>query len=216
MIMAHLVMKNEAGRYLAQCLNALAPLVDRIHVFDDRSTDGTPQIAAAAGAEVSIRPVTTPSFLEHEGEFRQAAWEAMGTLPHGTWVVCLDADEFLTEEIRPVAAGMNKAFKVREVFGFDDGHPLVRIDGYWDRVTAPRLARWEPESEFPDLKLGCGSLPEAIASGSFEIVDYPQILHYGYATQQDREDKYMRYTTHRGHNPRHVQSILHRGRLRRL
>lgn len=163
-----------------------------------------------------IRPLGCPSFLDHEGQFRQAAWEAMGTLPDGSWVVCVDADEFFTEELRPLAAGMNKSFKVREVFDVQDGHPLVRVDGYWDRITAPRMARWTAESEFPDLALGCGSLPEAIAGGSFEIPEHPQILHFGYATAHDRQEKYQRYTRHRGHNAKHVASILHRGSLRRL
>lgn len=140
----------------------------------------------------------------------------MGTLPHDTWVVCVDADEFFTEDLKPLAAGMSKSFKVREVFDVRDGHPMVRIDGYWDRITAPRMARWTPEAEFPDLHLGCGSLPEAIAGGNFELVDHPQILHFGYAREQDRREKYIRYSTHRGHNVKHVRSILNHGHLRPL
>lgn len=216
MIVAHLVTKNEAYRYLNDCLRSLAALVDHIHVFDDLSTDGTPQLAEGAGAEVHVCSSDCPSFLEHEGQFRQAAWEAMGTLPQDSWVVCVDADEFFTEAVRPLAEGENKAFKVREVFDVVDGHPMVRIDGYWDRVTAARLARWTPESEFPDLKMGCGSLPEAIAGGHFELVDHPQILHMGYARDVDRHEKYSRYKKYRGHNPNHVESILHHGHLRPL
>lgn len=214
MLVAHLVVKDEADRYLSECLSALAPLVDRIHVFDDRSHDTTPHIANAAGADVHIRPHSCPSFLDHEGQFRQAAWESMGKLPHHAWVVCVDADEFFTGEIQPLCTGMNKAFRVREVFNVTNGKPQVRIDGYWDRVTALRLVPWTEHSEFPDLRLGCGSVPEIHASAGFAIVDRPEILHYGYARKEDRVAKYRRYTNFRGHNPRHVSSILRSGELR--
>lgn len=212
-LVAHLVTFNEADRYLSDCLAALAPLVDHIHVFDDRSSDATPQIAEALGAAVTIRPPGCPSFIEHEGQFRQAAWEAMGTLPDDSWVVCLDADEFLTCDPRPVATGVSKTLRVREVFDVRNGTPMVRVDGYWDQITAARIARWTPDSEFPERRLGCGSLPLSIASGDFEIIEEPQILHFGYARASDRQAKFARYLARPGHNQRHVRSILAPGRL---
>lgn len=208
MLVAHLVVRNEADRYLSDCLSALTPLVDHIHVFDDRSSDTTPFIADSLGAEVHVRPLDCPSFLDHEGQFRQAAWESMGTLPDDAWVVCVDADEFLTSDPRPVATGVNKVLRVREVFDEQDGQPMVRIDGFWDRVTAARLAEWTADSEFPDRAMACGSLPISIASGDFETVDHPQILHYGYAKSTDRQLKYQRYNGRHEHNERHVRSIL--------
>jgi hypothetical protein len=216
MLIAHLVARNEADRYLTDCLSALAPLVDHIHLFDDKSTDATPFIARDLGAEVYTRPDGCPSFLDHEGLFRQAAWESMGTLPEGSWVVCLDADEFLTADPRPHAWGSPKRLKVREVFDIRDGEPMVRIDGFWDRIEAARLAPWTPHSAFPDRAMGCGSLPLAVSQGPFETLSEPQILHYGYVRPEDREDKLRRYRSRPGHNPKHVASITKAGRLRKL
>jgi hypothetical protein len=213
-LIAHLVVQNEADRYLTDCLSALIPMVDHIHVFDDQSTDSTPLIAEALGAQVQVRPTGVPSFRQHEGEFRQAAWESMGTLPDESWVVCVDADEFLTSDPRPVATGANKLLKVHEVFDVQDDQPMVRVDGFWGSITAARIAAWTAKAEFPDMRLGCGSLPLAIADGDFELVDEPQVLHYGYTRPTDRQMKYARYVGRRGHNERHVRSILRRGTLR--
>ena len=215
MLVAHLVARNEADRYLSACLAALAPLVDHIHLFDDRSTDATPFIADAMGVEVHVRPISCPSFLDHEGQFRQAAWESMGTLPQGSWVVCVDTDEFFSAPL-PDPEGFGKAFQVREIFDVVDGQAMVRIDGYWDRVIAARMAPWSANSEFPDIPMGCGSLPIELGAGEFEVVDQPAILHYGYANPDDRLAKYHRYRNHRGHNPRHVESIVQHGKLRPL
>jgi hypothetical protein len=34
------------------------------------------------------------------------------------------------------------------------------------------------------------------------------IMHFGYARHEDRIAKHARYSTTRGHNPRHIASIL--------
>lgn len=212
-LVAHLVVKNEANRYLHDCLVALSEYVDHTHVFDDKSTDETPFLADRLGAEVHVRGDGEPSFLDAEGEFRQAAWESMGDRS-GDWILCLDADEFLTNDPAPYAAGMSKVFHVEEVFDVKNGIPQVRVDGYWDQITAARLVPWVRDSVFPRSGMGCGSLPKGLSKGPFETIQEPRILHYGYAEAKDRESKYQRYVSKPGHNPRHVRSILGRAELK--
>lgn len=211
--MAHFVVRNEADRYLHECLAWTAQYVDHIHVYDDKSTDGTPFIADMVGAEVHVRPPDAPSFMDNESEFRQAAWESMQA-KEGDWILCLDADEFLTSSPRPYAQDLSKVFRVDEVWEIVDGIPKIRIDGYWDQITAARLVPWTNESQFNKQKMGCGSLPEIFSKSTFETLEEPRILHYGYATQADKEAKYRRYKGLSGHNPRHIESILKPGELK--
>ena len=54
-IAATLIVRNEA-RCIARCLESLRPHVDRMVVLDTGSTDDTPALAAAFGAEVHHLP----------------------------------------------------------------------------------------------------------------------------------------------------------------
>lgn len=213
-LIGHIVTRNEADRYLRNVITALQRCTDHILIYDDQSMDGSPDIADDLGCEVHVRPDHAPAFLDHEAEFRQAAWEAMG-IRTGDWIISIDADEFLTGDVRDLCSGLTKSFKVREVFDNSTGTPMVRVDGYWDQITAARLCEWTSESEFVNRKMGCGSLPEA-AMAKIEQVDQPEIVHFGYAAARDRESKYQRYVGDRNHNPKHVASILQPGDLKPL
>jgi glycosyltransferase involved in cell wall biosynthesis len=75
---------------LPQCLASVA-WCDDVHVFDSESTDRTREIAAAAGAHVTVR-----SFDGYASQ-RNAA---LTTLPfRHAWVFLLDADERPTPEL---------------------------------------------------------------------------------------------------------------------
>lgn len=82
---------NEAMN-LPHCLKALQGWVNRIFVIDSGSTDGTPDLARQAGAEV----------IHHawEGYARQKNW-ALANLPfESPWILILDADEIITPSVR--------------------------------------------------------------------------------------------------------------------
>ena len=210
-----MVTKNEVGRYLENCLKSLKPHVDIIHIVDDQSEDQTKQIAEQYGATVHVRPDHIPSFIEHEAQFRSYAWSKIPATT-GDWILCLDADEFLTGPIRSVAKDFIKTFKVKEVFGFKDQKPVVRMDGQWSQITATRLAPWTQQTEFPNRPMGCGSLPTELAVAATELISEPQIIHMGYAREQDRNNKYDRYRNLTGHNPKHIASIVSEPTLRPL
>src|SRR5260221_5341322 len=76
--------KNEAAN-LSKCLDSLTP-VQRIIVIDSQSTDATPQIVKAHGAELV-------QFHYQGGHPKKRQW-ALDTIPTTTpWVLLLDADE---------------------------------------------------------------------------------------------------------------------------
>lgn len=77
---------------LPHCLGALTGWTKRIFVVDSGSTDGTQEIARSLGAEV----------VHHtwEGYARQKNW-ALRNLPfESEWILIVDADEVITEEVR--------------------------------------------------------------------------------------------------------------------
>lgn len=82
---------NEALN-LPHCLASLQGWTRRNFVVDSGSTDGTPDLARAAGAEVVHHP--------WEGYARQKNW-ALEHLPfESDWVLILDADEVITPRLR--------------------------------------------------------------------------------------------------------------------
>ena len=82
--------KNEE-RHLARAIGSVLDVADFLYVIDSGSTDGTLEIARAAGADIFEHPFVTQS--------QQFNW-ALGQLPEDTeWVLRLDADEVVTESL---------------------------------------------------------------------------------------------------------------------
>lgn len=88
-ISAAVITRNEAQN-IERCLNSLIGVVDEIVVVDSCSDDGTPDICRRYGAKVTERP------FAGYGPQRQYAC----TLANGRYVLSIDADEVLTEELR--------------------------------------------------------------------------------------------------------------------
>jgi len=87
-ISACIITLNEADR-LAACLDSLA-FCDEIVVVDSHSTDATRELAAAHGARVLIRDFAG---------YRAQKDFAVQSASH-EWVLCLDADERVTPQLR--------------------------------------------------------------------------------------------------------------------
>lgn len=229
-VIGFMVTRNEADRYLASALKNLVDLVDVMFVYDDNSDDGTPDLARDLGADVVVHPAG-PSFLEHEGRFRNLSLGAMWTVEHpveGDWILGIDADEALAPHdpamLRSAVAHGIHAFRrggratglslpIREVWGFSgNGQPLIRQDGYWAQNRHHRLWAWPRHPEMPqyrDAALGVGATPLHAATRGFGVTGL-EILHYGYAHPDDRAERVARYTGRPGHNPKHIESILSR------
>lgn len=218
-VIAHMVTHNEAGRYLRHSIGWLDKIVDKIVVYDDRSTDRTVEICRDLGCVVYEREGSVPSFIGDEAEFRSAAWRTLAAhVDKGDWILCIDADEFLIatngetergelDRLAEMAFGSDGyELNVREVFDVQGGEPMIRVDNYWAAITGVRFVEWTPEAAFPAKKMGCGSVPAAISHTT--IAPGLDILHYGYAAANDRQSKHDRYARRAGHNPKHIASIL--------
>lgn len=224
-IITTMVVKNEADRYLGACLVWAKTFSDEIAVYDDQSTDDTVDVCINLGALTAVRPNDVPSFLEHEGRFREEAWRWMesATEPQvGDWILSLDADELLVDqrgELRGIqddiqaAASFNAdviAYNIPEIFAGAGGTLYRRVDGYWGSITGARLAAWRPGAKFADRQMASGSLP---VGGPQFLSSDANILHLGYLDAQDRRAKHDRYIALPGHSSEHVESILAPGML---
>lgn len=85
-IAAVLIAKDEA-RCIVRCLDSVRPFVDRMLVLDTGSSDGTADLAAAAGAEVHHLP--------WPNDFAAARNHALD-LAGADWNLSIDADEWIT------------------------------------------------------------------------------------------------------------------------
>lgn len=85
-----IVLTLNEERHLGDCLASLRPIADRILVVDSGSTDRTRQIAENAGADFICQP-----FKGYASQ-RNAA---LDLVPDARWILFVDADERLTEEL---------------------------------------------------------------------------------------------------------------------
>lgn len=224
-LLASTVGRNEAGRWLGDMLMRCSGEFDGHFFYDDRSDDNTLEIARGWSCTTVERDEDQPAFLEHEGMFRQAAWEAfertMKPEP-GDWILSIDCDELLvrSQSIRAqceAARGQSSLIvKIPECFGFDaDGWPLVRTDGYWGTIAGTRLFSYRRGGRFADKAMASGSEPTYATGGHRRRLEGAWLLHVGYAREEDRREKHARYSVLSGHADSHVESILQRPTLAR-
>lgn len=111
-----LITKNEAQR-IGPCLASVA-FADELVVVDSGSTDGTVAMVQAAGGRV-VTTTDWPGF----GPQKQRALDAA----RGTWVLAIDADEWLDDELaaavrgvvsRPVDAATPAGFETSRISAF--------------------------------------------------------------------------------------------------
>lgn len=78
-------------QHIARCIESVRPFAHEIFIVDSHSTDRTVEIAQSLGAQVFSNP-----WVNHATQFN---W-ALDNLPvSGDWVMRLDADEYVTEEL---------------------------------------------------------------------------------------------------------------------
>src|ERR1700751_3741114 len=125
---------------------------DEIVIVDSGSTDGTVQIAAEAGAKVFTEP------------WKGFALQKNSAIDKCTsdWVLTLDADEELTDELQAEISRMLEA----------DASITPQVDGYRLRLRHIFLGRWmRYGGYYPDLKLRL--FRRITASGPVYFTDRP-------------------------------------------
>lgn len=154
-ISACLAVRNEEA-VIERCLRSLEGAVDEIVlVHDGECEDATVEIAAQYGCRVFVQPPLSP---EHQRVFayRQA---------RGEWLLRMDADEFLSDELR---SNLREVVKDPAANGHTFVWPMWNGERYVTQSGAPRLALFRRD------RIHVLGLPE-----SWESVD-PPIRHWPY------------------------------------
>lgn len=228
-----MVVKDEVNRYLEDCINWNHRYLDQVFVYDDGSTDGTPELCEELGCIVVRRPEDVPSFIEHEGKFRHAAWRAFEQAIKPKlydWIYAFDADEFLVSNAEPLGKALKRSITsaqrsaqigvilpFQEVFQIHENQFYVRTDGLWRTVRGPRLFQYREGALWSDKPMGCGAEPSYVSKGKLTSKNYGlNVIHLGYARDEDKRAKYDRYSSlaAHGHNDSHIKSIVKKPTLR--
>lgn len=225
MIVAHVVCRNEAGRWLDATLGRLLGQFNGlVAVYDDQSTDATLDIAVASGCFATRRPDDVPAWAEHEGQCREAAYRwtiDLFDMKIGDVIVVVDADEALAGDPVTAIEKLRGSYPnvaqfevpIEETWKLAGSTPMIRIDKQWGSITGRRVCVVTGEEPlFPAVSRACGTAP--ITTHPKYHATEPRLWHLGYLRPEDRQAKHHRYTTGawarrgRGHQRGHVASIL--------
>jgi tetratricopeptide (TPR) repeat protein len=175
LLSAAIIVKDEAD-HLPGCIAAIADVVDEIVVLDTGSTDGTVDVATAAGAEVVLRP--------WDGSFANARNAALERA-HGQWILDIDADERL-----------GAADRLRNELAATDavaGSVRFRCGRLFTPYLEYRLFRNRPDVRFRGVihETTAPDINRLVAKEGAEVVDLSaRIDHLGY--EGDQRNKHLR------------------------
>ncbi len=133
---AGLVLARNEEALLPRALGSLGQIVDEVVVVDDESTDGTAEVAQAAGAQVVRRALRNDFAAQRNAGVERVRSE---------WIVQLDADEVLEPTIVPLIQRAIRWGRVDAVFVpllnriIERGDEPVRWPDLQPRVFRARL-----------------------------------------------------------------------------
>jgi len=170
---------NEADQ-IAECLSRVA-WADEIIVADAGSTDGTVSLARRLGARV----------LEHTGPTIAAQRNAAIATARNQWVLAVDADERVTEQLqeeiaRVLRSPAHPAYRIRRR-NFYLGKELSR--GHWGKDWVTRLFTRERRYIERRVHEGLEAVPDpGLMQGYLDHVPYRDLSH-----QLDKMNRYARW-----------------------
>jgi glycosyltransferase involved in cell wall biosynthesis len=222
-LISAILAKDEAGpdRYLRRILNRCKDFSDDVVVLDDRSTDGTTELAAEFGAIVKVRDTLDARAWGNEGSARAELWEFASTFATewDDWILVCDADQYLMGDIRGLCLTRECNSIALPLYDLWDSEVTFRSDEFWKAHTVPRLWCFAPN------RVPQGWVPEWSTRGvhpghcptnwpAVPLTAPPGIhwLHYGWMQPDHRKQKYEQYksTSHllSPFERAHVESIL--------
>jgi glycosyltransferase involved in cell wall biosynthesis len=144
-----LVLTKNEERDLPGCLNSVS-WCDDVHVLDSGSTDGTCDIALRFGANVAARTYADNSKIFGGNEAAHRNWSLRNTAFRHPWVLLLDADERVTDDLKAAileavnSPGQYVAFRLqrRDYLG-KTWLKHVQASPFYLRLFRPEKVRYE-------------------------------------------------------------------------
>ena len=218
-IIAQMVGRNEASKYLPEVLERLKSQVDEIVFTDDCSDDNTAEVASKYA---NVYKTPKPMFTTHEGRLRRYAWLNLENhAAEGDWIIAIDCDEMLYDssditktDIRQILNSSEKDV-VNVRFYHMWNNTQYRVDKLWAPNNSSRIFRFMSGAMFRDRALACGSEPtyvtDLINQRNYFVNSNLIMQHLGYIKDEDKQSKYERYSTLDGgefHALNHINSIV--------
>ncbi|MCX7927315.1 MAG: glycosyltransferase family 2 protein [Candidatus Omnitrophica bacterium] len=175
------ITKNESQR-IKDCLKSIKGWADEIIVVDDESTDDTVRIAKELADKVIVKK------MDNEGRHRNWAYQQSRNL----WVLSIDADERLTEELKQEIDSILSKGTTHAGFSIPRKN---YIGSYWIRYAGQypaaqlRLFR-KDKFKYEEVEVH----PRAFLDGSCGHLK-SDIIHYSWRDFEHFADKVNRQTT---------------------
>lgn len=218
-LVAMMIVRNEAERYLKDVLEQISSLADCIVILDDASGDASPEICASY-PKVILHRNAEALFFHHEARLRTKLWElTIKTEPD--WILALDADELFEDRIYGEIRGLLNQVEFDgvefRIFDFWKSSTHYRVDGLWNpwKRFSLLLARYFPGVEYvwPDRPFHSGRWPLFYNKGNLIAFQSDiRLKHYGWARGEEHKAKYLAY---KGMDPEgkysskeHLESVL--------
>lgn len=186
------ILTRDEERHIERAIASVTSIADRCYVVDSGSSDRTNELAQAAGARVLENP-----WFNHAAQFN---W-ALSQLPVDTqWVLRLDADEIVTEElaaeirerlggVAPDVAGIEVSRRMCFL-----GRPIR-----WGGVFPIRLVRL--------LRHGCGEVEDRWMDEHI-VVDGPTVGFRGEIIDDNRNPLTWWIAKHNSYSSREAVELL--------
>lgn len=185
---------NEA-KHIERCIRSLAGVVDQLVVVDSGSTDATVDICRRFGADVLVNP-----WRNYSTQFN---WALDHAPLAGEWCLRIDADEYLTEELRATLLTQVKHGTVsRAVTGLYVNRVMVFMG---------RALRWGGCRRLPMMRLfrtGVGRCEERWMDEHIALVHGTTLLLRGNLVDENLNNIGWWVTKHNGYATREAIDLL--------
>ena len=216
-LIAEMLVKNEADRYLQEVLTDLETYVDKLVIVDNNSIDDTYKICQSFKKVIKLEK-SDIDFKTDELGLRSYLLNIIKEVAHdGDWIIAIDADEIFEDkfkqDVRNLMSKQENNWYSFEICMFWRGRTHYRIDKLWRTPYAQRMFRYIKDSDYrlPDRKFACGHLPINIRALQGEKTKY-RIKHLAYIDPDDIKKKYDYYINQdpngRFHQLNHIKSII--------
>ena len=129
-----IILTYNESLHIERCIKSLLPITNKINVIDSFSTDSTVKIASRLGAKVYSN-----SWINYAKQFQ---WALENTNINSKWVMRMDADEYLTDEL------------VIEINKIDSDELITKnIKGFYIKRQVHFMGKWIKNGGFYPIKL---------------------------------------------------------------